>query len=451
MLLIHIPRLTNRLGYTLNVIFRHLLRTDFEITADLDFFEHFEGPRLCYGPQRLGNACYLRSANLLFETKIDEPNLRPATHNGIPTLFALRNPDSDLPFDPLAAIFFCLSRYEEYLPHITDEHGRFPATQSVAYRNGFLLIPVVDHWVAQLAALIANRYPDWQYTLPTFEVEDSIDIDSAFCYKHKGLPRTLAGMGRDFFTSDDRTLVRKRLRTLAGKAGDPYDCFDFILDCHRAHPALNLQFFALVGDYNVFDMPISYLDPHFRELLQHLGDYAKMGLHASYASHDKPALIATECERLQNIMHRKVVRNRFHFLRFRLPRSYNSLLDAGILHDYSMGFSEEAGFRAGTGNPYPFFDLESDSETPLTIHPFAAVDSTFYRYKHTTLDTAEQTYRTLIDQARAAGTTLSLVWHNHCLSDDFEWHGWRSLYQRTLDYADQALASARSNTHHTQP
>jgi hypothetical protein len=44
----------------------------------------------------------------------------------------------DLPFDPLAATFYLVSRYEEYLPFIPDEHGRFPAKQSFAFSNGFL-------------------------------------------------------------------------------------------------------------------------------------------------------------------------------------------------------------------------------------------------------------------------------------------------------------------------
>ena len=38
MLLVYVPRLTNRLGYTLNVLLKHLLHTDFSITTDEDYF-----------------------------------------------------------------------------------------------------------------------------------------------------------------------------------------------------------------------------------------------------------------------------------------------------------------------------------------------------------------------------------------------------------------------------
>ena len=40
-----------------------------------------------------------------------------------------------------------LSRYEEYLPHIKDEYGRFEAKESLAFKYGFLEIPIVDKWV----------------------------------------------------------------------------------------------------------------------------------------------------------------------------------------------------------------------------------------------------------------------------------------------------------------
>lgn len=54
MLLIYTPRLTNRTGYTLNVLFKHLLRTEFSITTDAAYFEQHDGPKLCYGPKRVG-------------------------------------------------------------------------------------------------------------------------------------------------------------------------------------------------------------------------------------------------------------------------------------------------------------------------------------------------------------------------------------------------------------
>ena len=438
MLLVHIPRMTNRLGYTLNVIFRHFLKMEFEITADVEVFENYDGPKLCYGRKKLGNGLFIRSCDLLFQTTIEDQSPRCFKYGDTVALYPVHYAESDFPFDVFAAAFFCLARYEEYLPHFTDVHGRFPATESIAYKEHFLTTAVVDRWAMMLVEKLQQRYPEMTIPPRYFDVEDTIDIDAAYCYKNKGVVRTLTGIGRDIVSKEHKGEVRKRFRVIFNKEPDPFDTFDYILDVHKRLPGIRLTFFPLMADYNVNDKPISYQNREFIQLLQHLSDYAKMGLHASYASFDVPELVGVESGRLASMMHRKTVRNRYHFLRLALPKSYDMLIDNGILHDYTMGYADEPGFRAGTGSPYPFFDLESDSETPLTIHPFAAMDSTFYYYKKWAPDAAEAVYLQLVDELKTVGGTLSLLWHNQSLCEDFGWQGWRGVYENVLTYADAA-------------
>lgn len=444
MLLIHVPRLTNRLGYTLNAIFKHLLHVDFQITMDIDLFNSHDGPKISYGSQKISNAPFFRSCDLLFETTIEEQSPKPFPFQDTTALFPVHSQASALPFDPFAATFFCLSRYEEYLPHFNDIHGRFPASESLAFKEKFLQQAVVDRWASMIAKILADRFEDFELTPRSFDVEDTIDIDAAYCYRNKGIVRTIAGIGKDLFINRQPHLVKKRLKVLFLKDQDPFDSFDYIIDVHNSHPWIKLKVFPLMADYNVNDKPISYQNTDFRRLLQHMGDYAKMGLHASYASFDNPALVALESERLESILHRTTVRNRYHFLRLSFPKSYNALMDNNIIHDYSMGYADEPGFRAGTGTPYPFFDLESDCETSLTIHPFVAMDSTFYFYKKFHPEQAKPVYLQLIDECMAVGCRVSLLWHNQSLCEDFGWEGWRNLYESVLAYAD----STRKDPHH---
>lgn len=441
MLLIHVPRLTNRLGYTLNVIFRYILKTEFEITTDVDLYTGFDGPKMCYGRHKIGEGLFVRCSDLLFQTTIEEQQPRCFKYEDTYALFPVYNSESDFPFDIFASAFFCLSRYEEYLPHFTDTHGRFPASESLAYKEGFLQMAVVDRWALMLAGKLKSCYQDIKVPARNFDFEDTIDIDAAYCYRNKGILRTLTGMGRDFLSHDRKGAMRKRMRVLTRKEEDPFDTFDYIIDLHRQYSGMRLKFFPLMADYNVYDKPISYQNKEFCELLKHLCDNAKMGLHSSYASFDEPELVGIESERLASVLHRKTVRNRNHFLRLTLPKTYNVLIDNGILHDYTMGYADEAGFRSGTGTAYPFFDLESDCEKPLTIHPFAAMDSTFYYYKKSTPDEAEAVFLQLVDEVKLVGGTLSLLWHNQSLCEDFGWQGWRKVYEHVLDYADKAHKS----------
>ena len=344
--------------------------------------------------------------------------------------------NSVLPFDPFAAIFYMLSRYEEYLPHLKDEHGRFLATESLAYKHGFLQTAVVDRWAMMLRDVIKERYPSETFKERNYSFVQTIDIDAAYCYLHKGVFRTVMGFLRDGIHRRDMEAVKQRYRVLKGKEEDPYETFDYILTTSKPYlPDSALIFFALLGDYGIYDKPASPHNNEYRQLLQHLGDYAKVGVHGSYYSSEEPARLECEIQRLSDILHRPIVRNRFHFLRFGLPGAYRTLVRHNIQHDYTMGFAELPGFRNGTCSIVPFFDLGSDQESPLRIHPFMAMDTTFNKHMHTTPQEAIVQLHALVDEVRAVGGTFSCIFHNQNLCEDFEWKGWRPVYEDLLAYA----------------
>ena len=143
-----------------------------------------------------------------------------------------------------------------------------------------------------------------------------------------------------------------------------------------------------------------------------------------------------ETQRLADILHRPIVRNRFHYLRIKLPQSYRFLSHEGILHDYSMGYAECPGYRAGTLTPYPFYDLERDEESPLIIHPFSVMDTTLIRHQKRTPEQSLEIYKNHIDQARAVGSSFNAIWHNQNICDTPEWEPWRNLFEKVLAYGN---------------
>lgn len=443
-LLIFVPKLTNRVGYTLNVLLRHILMLDFEITDNVDYFGQQDCPKLCYGPARVDNAPWIKSCELLFDTTIGEQEMHYASFDGDKVPFAVYGQELDFPFDMLAATFYLVSRYEEYLPHIQDCHGRFQASESLATQCGWLQKPVVEIWAVQLAALLTRRYPSFTTPKRHFELETTIDIDAAYCYLHKGWLRSILGFLRDSLHRHDWHDVKQRWNVLTKKEKDPFDTFDFILHGMRTHPKSRLIFFVLMADYAMYDKPISYHEPDFLQLVRHLDDYAKMGLHTSYASFDNPEKIEQERTRLASTIHRDVEHNRCHFLRLALPATYRNLLHAGIRHDYTMGYAELTGFRAGISVPYPFYDICSDHETQLLIHPFAAMDATLMRYMHQTPDEAWQSLKALMDAVATTGGTFSCIFHNENLSETPAWQGWQHVYEQVLQYGDTLLQQSKA-------
>ena len=435
MLIIYTPKITNRLGYTFNVIFRLMLHTEFSLTTDVATYENHDGEKLCYGHERKSKeGAFIKAANLLFETNITEQELRPFREGDEARLFPTYGNESDMSFDPFAAAFYLLSRYEEYLPHRTDEHGRFLAQESIAFREGFIECAIVDRWARHIREVIGRYYPEQKFPERKYEFEETVDIDAAYCYKHKGLGRSLMGIARDLIKEREPGELKERLKVLSGKKDDPFDTFDYILSHKRAHRDLKLVFFVLLGDYGLYDKPISYHNNEFQELLKHLCDHAKMGIHPSYNALNTPHLIDVEMKRLSEILHRRIVRSRFHFLRLQFPNSYRSLLKAGIKHDYTMGYADTKGYRAGTATPYPFYDLSRDEETQLTIHPFILMDTTLQQYMKLNQDEAISAIKRCIDEAREVGGTFSCIWHNQHLCDKYGWAGWRKVYEEMIEY-----------------
>jgi hypothetical protein len=435
MLLIFVPRLTNRLGYTLNVLLKYVLRVEFSITTDERYFNGYGGPKLCYGPHRVGDALHIKCCNLLFSTSIEEQEPRAEQRDGQWMLFPVYGRDIDFGFDLLAATFYMVSRYEEYLPHRSDEHGRFSAAQSVAYQAGFLHLPVVDQWANLLRDRLQERYSEMVFPQRNYRFVQTVDIDAAWCYAHKGIFRTIVGTMRDLFARRDIAEVRRRWRVLTGRENDPFDTFDYIIEQRQRAPGSYLIFFALLADYDQYDKPSNYQNTHTRELLQHLGDHAKMGIHPGYPSLEEPKKVDIETKRLEEILHRTIVRSRYHFLRLQLPLSYRMLQHAGLRHDYTMGYADTIGFRAGISVPYPFYDLERDMETKLTIHPFCVMDTTLQKYLKLTPDEAVEAYRRLIADVRAVGGNYCCIVHNQNLGELFGWKGWRAVYEQMLEMA----------------
>ncbi|MBR1798688.1 MAG: polysaccharide deacetylase family protein [Bacteroidales bacterium] len=439
MLTVFVPKLTNRVGYTLKVLFTRLMRVDYCITTDAAHFATLTTPTLCYAPERVGQGVYLKSCNLLFSTTIEEQRLQCRKEADGVIMFPVYGGGTDLPFDPLAAIFFMISRYEEYLPFKLDAHGRFGVQQSVAYREDFVMQPVVEQWGERIAELLRRHFPELKIVHRQFMYLQTIDIDAAWCYKHKGFGRNMAGLVRDAVKPNSWPRVVQRLRVMLRREPDPFDTYDFIISHSPRKVGGHLLFFALVADYDHYDKPISHLEPHLRHLMMHLGDYAKIGLHPGYYTMEQPSQFDVEKQRLEAMLHRNVLRSRFHYLRMRLPYAYRILLHAGVQTDYSMGFADGSGFRAGISIAYPFFDLERDIETTLDIQPFCTMDTSQRMYQGLTADEAVQQSRSLIDELKTTGGTFCSVCHNQNLSAFEGWEPWREAYADVAKYAIAAM------------
>ena len=81
-------------------------------------------------------------------------------------------------YDILGLASWILSRSEEVGRSDLDQHGRFPATSSHAFKYGYLGRPVVDEWLCILGQVIERTWPGIELKRHCFDIKLSHDVDS---------------------------------------------------------------------------------------------------------------------------------------------------------------------------------------------------------------------------------------------------------------------------------
>ena len=231
-MLILVPKVTGRVMYVFDLIFRQLLGLDFDLTTDAEAFKAYTEPKLHYGSQRLDDEPFVKSMEMLFERHVHEQVFRTVDFEDTVAPFAVFGNGNLLPFDVFAATFFLVSRYEEYLSQVRDQYGRFRAESSWMFENGMLHKPLVNIWAKALGNRLKSIYPDLPIKQSKFTFVPTYDIDAAWAYKHKGIYRTVGGFFKDL-AEGDKARMQERHQVLRGKRKDPFDSFDFQFELQK--------------------------------------------------------------------------------------------------------------------------------------------------------------------------------------------------------------------------
>ncbi len=430
MLLFYVPHLTPRVRYISRLIFGDLLGLKIRYTSDKQEYLQTTIPKINYSRDALQSGVFLQSASLLQETDISEQDLSFGHYKGVPTFF-LSGKQSHLPFDPLAASFYLVSRYEEYMPFIPDEHNRFPAQESLMHKMDALSIPLVNAYAEILAELLQEHNPNIEFKRPQYKFYNSVDIDNAAAYMGKGIFRVIGGYAQDFLSLNFSN-AWDRTRSILGSRKDPYDTFDFVQGLQEKHRFQTI-YFALFGRMGQYDRSLTRYSSRLQRYLKGIADFCEMGIHPSYRSNDSFEYLEEELQSLQRVLKKDIKKSRQHFLKLRFPLTYRNLLQLEISDDYSMGYASTHGFRAGICTPFRFYDLEQEIETPLLIHPFPFMDGTFIYYLQQRPEDAWEIVSYYIETYRKYGGEFIPIWHNRIYSEkEPEWQGWNALFEKMV-------------------
>lgn len=371
-----------------------------------------------------------------------EDSLPAPSTVSLPTrLIELHEQGATIHYDILGLTYWMLTRQEEIGRTDLDNHQRFPATSSHAFKHGYLERPIVDEWLNILAQVMQRVWPVIELKQHQFSMKVSHDVDGPARYAFqnwKGLVRTMGG----------DVLVRKDISSalkapwiwLNSKQAihpkDPANTFDWLMKQSEAN-GLTSAFYFICGRTDASkDAKYNPEMPQIRKLMREIHQRGhEIGLHPSYNTYNRPEEIAKEAARLRNVCAEEGIQQnewggRMHFLRWDQAITQKAWADAGMTYDSTLSYADRPGFRCGTCFEYPAFDAATDKPLTLRIRPLVAMDCTVIAERYLGLGSTEAAYEKfneLKNNCRKVGGVFTLLWHNSFFSSQNDFDIYRRL------------------------
>lgn len=374
-------------------------------------------------------------------------------HSTIPIIFgdaasqplwrAQHDGSASLGLDVFGSAFFMLTRYEELVTPNRDQHDRFPASASIAYREGFLERPIINEYAEILWACMQRLWPGLTRPkrAPRLLLSHDVDWPVLPAMRPASIAMSLAG---DVVKRRQPRLATRRLRAYLERrwgryTHDPFNTFDLLMDISDEHRLRSAFYFIADRTADGLDGEYTLRDPFIRSLMRRVHDRGhEIGLHPSYHTYRDPVQLKLEFDRLRSTatdvgVDQSVWGGRQHYLRWEAPTTWRIWQHAGLDYDATVGYADHIGFRAGVCNEYRTFDVRAGEPLDVVERPLVIMEQTLLarQYMATPYDTAHERARSVIDATLLLDGDLTLLWHNsHLLGSKDE-----TLLRGLLAYA----------------
>ncbi len=313
--------------------------------------------------------------------------------------------------DIFAASFFMLTRWEEYVNKNRDNHNRFPATESLAYKQGFLDKPIVNEYVEELKGKLLRLDDSLVFKERKSELILTHDVDELYMWKSwkQVFKVALADMIKRKSIGLAIERIAEYFLIRRGKIKDPFDTFDWLMDKSEAI-GVKSRFYFMSGGMTEYDNLYKIDEPKVFELIEKIKKRGHViGIHPSYNAYINTEQFKKEKELLEKIAGQKIVEGREHYLRFEVPTTWQIWEDNGMKIDSSCGYADKEGFRCGTGDEFYVFNILTREKLNLKERPLIVMDCSLFDYND---DGYKEAKEKIKEMQKGATTTFTILWHN---------------------------------------
>jgi peptidoglycan/xylan/chitin deacetylase (PgdA/CDA1 family) len=310
------------------------------------------------------------------------------------------------------------TRQEEYTPAQLDEYGRFLFAPGACHTE-----PMVSKFFLDQGLRVS--YPDNK----SYAVCLTHDIDTIY-------PTFQQSMLSSIYHVKDlklNKLIDQYAWKLKGSRFSPYRNFKQIMELEERYDAKSsFYFLATERDIIRFRYHIEDLEGD----LGHITDKGwEVGLHGGYYTYNDPETIRLEKRRIEKVLNKEVIGYRNHYLRFKVPDTWELLASAGFKYDTTFGYAHTVGFRNGSCYPFTPINLNSRERINITEIPLNIMDMALFESMHSYAQ-AWETTRQLIDTVRKYNGVITLLWHNNVFDTPYR-NAWSKLYVKILEYCQK--------------
>ena len=327
--------------------------------------------------------------------------------------------------DVIASTFLMLTRWEEYVNPTRDLHNRFPGSESIAVKYGFIERPVVNEYAEMIKnMLLALGLPETVFKERKFELIPTHDIDKMRYMSLKSLIGDIV----------KRRNPRLFYKNLILAFSNPFDTYYFLMSQSEKHRMQSHFYFMASHVKNGHDYDFYINRDKFKKLVDEI--YRRghaIGFHPGYTTSTDSKEWLKQKKALSDRTPFPIGEGRQHFLMMSIPTTLQIWADAGMKIDSTLGYADHIGFRCGTGDAFPVFNFLTREQLSLIERPLIVMDGTLKQYMSLSVEEARNRVFNLIDISKKYRMPMTILFHNSSFCG--KWEGYSDLYESVLCYS----------------
>lgn len=147
------------------------------------------------------------------------------------------------------------------------------------------------------------------------------------------------------------------------------------------------------------------------------------------ADYEKSSLLKADLTKLKQTQNSSVNLISQQLEVLQLPSCYLHLLSVGISSDYSMGYANQTGFRAGTCTPFSWYDLQLEKVTSLNVKSYAISDTAI---QYQSAGDATTMINDFIDAVKLVDGHFYSSWQLKSLSENAKFKKLKAIFDEML-------------------